>query len=107
VEGLKMKVYEGKGSKNIDQYIKNKVEKKRAEGTAGISSSSPKITDSVHISQTSADMAMAKEIIKDQPEVRVEKVDEVKREINSGSYKVDGKKVAEKIIKENILNELL
>ena len=102
-----MKVYEGKGSKNIDQYIKNKVEKKRVEDAADISSSSPKITDSVQISQASADMAKAKEIINDQPEVRVEKVDEVKREINNGSYKVDGKKVAEKIIKENILNELL
>ena len=101
-----MKIYDGKGSKNIDQYIKKTVEKKQGGGAANTSAGS-KATDSVQISQASADIAKAKEIINEQPEVRTEKVNQVKQAIKNGSYEVDGKKVAEKIIKENILNELL
>jgi flagellar biosynthesis anti-sigma factor FlgM len=101
-----MKIYGGEGSGKVDSYIKTKVSNKKKEAMTG-SSQEAKATDSVEISQTSAEIRRAKEVIKEQPEIRTEKVRVVKKEVDEGTYKVDGEKVAEKIIRENVLDELL
>ena len=100
-----MKVHGGNGSGNVDLYIKSKVNKKDDKKVE--SSPEREVTDSVEISQQSSEIRKVKEVIMEQPEVRTETVKKIKKEIDEGTYKVDGEKVAEKIIKENILDELL
>jgi len=46
-------------------------------------------------------------VIKDLPDIREEKVAELKKQIDQGTYKVDGEKIAFKMIKEFILDEIL
>jgi negative regulator of flagellin synthesis FlgM len=101
-----MKIHGGKGTENVDLYIKNKVSKKGKQAVSEVSSE-PNAKDSVEISQAGADIRKAKEVINEQPEVRINKVQNVKNEVDEGAYKVNGEKVAEKIIKQNVLDELL
>ncbi len=46
-------------------------------------------------------------VIKGLPDIREEKVAELKKQIDQGTYKIDGKKIAFKMIKEFILDEIL
>jgi negative regulator of flagellin synthesis FlgM len=50
--------------------------------------------------------AKAKAATEAAPEVRVEKVDALKAQINAGDYKVDPDKVAQKLVEEH-LSELI
>ena len=69
---------------------------------------SPKIEgDKVVLSSRAKEIVEAKKIIDSMPDIREEKVAAIKKEIENGTYKVDGKKVALNIIKESILNEWL
>jgi negative regulator of flagellin synthesis FlgM len=60
----------------------------------------------VHISQTSKEAQLAEEVISSTPEVRTDKVAEIKRSIESGNYVIDHEKVADKLI-ANHLEDIL
>ena len=59
------------------------------------------------------DPALAKEVAKvrqlmeDVPDVRKERVAEIKKQLKEGNLKFDSKSVADKFLKEAILNEML
>ncbi len=99
----------GKGpAAEVDLYIRNKASEQRKEDAVG---TAPKKEqgggDKVQISRTGAQIQKAQEVIKSQPDVRIQKVQQAKSSIENGTYQVDGKKVASKMISENILNEIL
>ncbi len=54
------------------------------------------------MSSTAKDIAKINEIIKASPDIRTDKVERIKSEIASGTYFVEGKEIAEKILKEII-----
>lgn len=54
--------------------------------------------DQVKISEKAMEFQFAMQKIKEIPDVRREKVDTIKKQIESGTYEVDGKKIAEKIL---------
>lgn len=58
----------------------------------------------VSLSSRAKEIAKINEIIKSSPDIRTEKVEKIKNEIAKGTYSVDAKDVAEKILKE-ILSE--
>lgn len=60
--------------------------------------------EKVLLSSKGRDISKINEIIKSSPDIRTEKVERIKNEIAKGTYSVDGKKIAEKILKE-ILSE--
>jgi negative regulator of flagellin synthesis FlgM len=49
----------------------------------------------------------AKKIMSSIPDIREEKVAKIKAQIENGTYQVEEKKLATKMIKESLLNELL
>lgn len=59
----------------------------------------------VHLSQTSKEVQTVNEIISSEPDVREEKVAELKERIESGNYEVDHKAVADKIV-DSFINEI-
>ena len=61
--------------------------------------------DKVELSQTVREMGRLKEQLKSIPDVREEKVKEIKGQINAGTYKIDGKKIAFNMIKESLIDE--
>ena len=59
--------------------------------------------DTVSLSDRSRLIARATEIVQNSPDVRVEKVDELKARISAGTYNVSGQTVAESMIKKGFL----
>lgn len=54
--------------------------------------------DQVAFSTQAKDFATIKKMLKDVPEVRQERVDELKEQINNGTYNVSSNEVAQKIL---------
>lgn len=57
-------------------------------------------SENVHLSSRAQDIAKINQIVKASPEIRTEKVERIKNEIEKGTYSVEGKDIAEKILKE-------
>ena len=50
---------------------------------------------------------MIKKILKETPDIRKEKVAEIRAAIKNGTYVVDSRKIAEKMIRESLLQQKL
>ena len=82
-----------------------KEEKKADTKDKKVSGSEKKYTQStsaqkVLVSSKAKDIAKVSEIIKASPDIRTEKVERIKSEIAKGTYSVDGKEIAGKILEE-------
>lgn len=63
--------------------------------------------DQLNISSDARDFQLAMKAVKDNPDIREEKVLEIKRQIESGTYQVDTKKIAGKMVQDaNIFRKL-
>ncbi len=63
--------------------------------------------DKVILSQEGKKIQEAKKLMDSIPDIREEKVAKIKAQIENGTYQVEEKKLAAKMIKESLLNELL
>jgi negative regulator of flagellin synthesis FlgM len=63
--------------------------------------------DSVSLSSDVAAIDAAREAIGALPDVRQEKIEALRREIQAGTYHVPAEKIAEKILKENQLSRIV
>ncbi|MFH1935491.1 MAG: flagellar biosynthesis anti-sigma factor FlgM [Pseudomonadota bacterium] len=63
--------------------------------------------DKVILSHDRKKIQEAKKLMDSIPDIREEKVAKIKAQIENGTYQVEEKKLAAKIIKESLLNELL
>ncbi|MFB3926712.1 MAG: flagellar biosynthesis anti-sigma factor FlgM, partial [Syntrophales bacterium] len=91
----------------IQQYqksekVKNESDEK-ALGQAPASSAAPP-EEKVDLSTTARDIQKLKNEISRLPDVRNEKVQDLKKQLDQGTYKVDGGKIAEKMVGESLLD---
>jgi negative regulator of flagellin synthesis FlgM len=63
--------------------------------------------DTVVISDTAKRIQEARFQLESIPDIRDDKVAEIKRSIQDGTYKVEPDKIADKMIRESLLNDLL
>ena len=63
--------------------------------------------DKVALSGKAREIQAAAEHLQNVPEVRPEKVDALKQQLGKGTYRVDGKAIAFKLMQESILNQFL
>ncbi len=61
-------------------------------------------SDRVDLSSEAMDVWLANQAIKSVPDVRVEKVSTVQRQVNTGIYKVEGDKIAFSMLNESMEN---
>jgi negative regulator of flagellin synthesis FlgM len=61
----------------------------------------------VILSQEEKKIQEAKKLMDSIPDIREEKVAKIKAQIENGTYQVEEKKLAAKMIRESLLNELL
>lgn len=54
--------------------------------------------DSLALSDMAKDLQIAKKAVSNAPDIRKEKVDNIKKKIQSGTYNVSAKEVADKIV---------
>jgi negative regulator of flagellin synthesis FlgM len=86
----------------IQQYQKSDATKKEAETQPGGMSST--MTERVDLSSKAKDIQQIKQIIEETPDVRMDKIQELKQQIETGNYKVDAEKVAEKLVTESLID---
>jgi len=63
-------------------------------------------SDTVVISETAKRIQAAQSLLETTPDVRSEKVAEIKRRIEDGTYEIKPDQIAEKMISESLLNDL-
>lgn len=71
------------------------------EVNKGKKSNLPLKEDKFEISQRAKDIAVAKKALSQQPEVRGEKVQMIKEQIDQGTYYIDPIKIAQKMLSQN------
>lgn len=74
----------------------------RASGTNG-KASSPQ-SDDVLISEHSREFLRIRQLVDAQPDVRLERVNQLAKAIDSGTYDVKGEQVAEAIIQKHLID---
>ena len=78
----------------------------KVENPVGGSAQQPPKTDTVVISETAKRVQDAKAQLDSIPDVRADKVAEIKSRVENGSYEIQPDKIADKMIRESLLNDL-
>ena len=102
-----MKVDSQRSLVNLEAYVK------RAQESGGVDQSlqhgqekaSP--TEKVKLSHRARDIQKIREIVEATPEIRTDKVGQLKREIETGTYSVNAEKVAERMLRESLIDAFL
>lgn len=64
----------------------------------------PSATDAVQVSSAARLVAVAQEALSGVPDIRMEKVEAIKNQLDADAYNPDGEAVAEGLIKEHLAN---
>lgn len=99
-----MKITEKNNSVNLDAYIKN-VKDKRKIGVSEQASKNVFEEDKVVLSPKAREVQEAKKVLSTIPDIREDEVVRIKKEIEEGNYKIEGKKLAAKMIRESLLKD--
>ncbi|SPD73329.1 Negative regulator of flagellin synthesis, anti-sigma-28 factor FlgM [uncultured Desulfobacterium sp.] len=91
----------------IDAYLNNVKDKNRVGATTPQPSDTAEKYDKVELSQAFRDVNKAKEELASIHDIRTEKVDEIKKQINDGTYKIDGNKIAFNMVRQSIIDEIV
>lgn len=111
-----MKINNDGSSGSIDRLNRAKTEKGQTTAVRGGKESTPlRIGDSVrdpaavttNVSDRAKTMAKARSVIDATPDVDMEKVERIKQALITGSYDIDYDKLAEKLVREDLLNQIL
>ena len=91
----------------IDAYINNAKEKNKIADALSKNAKPGSNLDKVEFSQTVKNVKEAREQLESIPDVREEKVKEIKTQIEEGTYQVDGKKIAFNMIRASLIDEIV
>ena len=78
----------------------------KAKTTAEKTEKTSAFSDALQLSQTGKDMQVAKQAVKDAPDVREDRVNEIKSKLASGTYNVSGEEIADKLV-NNYFNGII
>lgn len=102
-----MKISGKNPSVNLEAYQKSIRDRNRVNASEKPSAQAVSKEDKVVLSEEVKRMQEAKKLLSSVPDVREEKVAQIKARIDSGAYRIEEKELAKKMIKESLLNELL
>lgn len=91
----------------IDAYLNNVKNKNKTDGSSSNSPKSVQNEDKVDLSQNVRDVKEARAQLDSIPDVREEKVAEIKSQLEKGTYNIDGKKIARNMIRESLIDEIV
>jgi negative regulator of flagellin synthesis FlgM len=95
-----------KDSVNIDAYVNQVQDKDKVDATSEQPEKQQTKTDTVVLSDTAKKVQEAQNQLAEIPDIREDKVAELKEQIENGTYNIDEEKIAGKIIKDALLNDL-
>ena len=91
----------------LDAYVKNIGKgKNRVHGSPEEAPKGGLTEDKVALSPEAKQIQDVKKRLDSLPDVREDKVSEIKEQIEAGTYTIDGEKIAFKMIRESLLGEL-
>jgi negative regulator of flagellin synthesis FlgM len=95
-----------KDTVNIEAYVKQVQDKDKADATSEQPEKQQAKADTVVLSDTAKTVQEAQTQLKSIPDVREDKVAELREQIEKGTYEPDPEKIAGKMIKDSLLNDL-
>ncbi len=91
----------------IKAYASQTPRLRENEKASGNKSTSDSCEDRVLLSPMAKEIQMAKSQLQGIPDVRIEKVTEIKNQIAQGTYPVSSEKIAHRLMGESLINELI
>ncbi len=92
---------------NIDAYVNQVNDKQKTDTSPEKAEKNVAKTDTVELSQTAKELQEAKKQLDTIPDVRMDKVEELKAQIENGTYERNSEEIAEKILKESLFNDMV
>ena len=103
-----MKISDNKPPRDIRNTTKNTpVQEKVVQLQAGNRKDIEPLAEKVTLSKKAGDMEKIQDILRKTPDVREDRVAHLKKKITSGEYKINGKDVADQMLREFLLEDLL
>ena len=102
-----MKVGSDRSLVNLEAYIKRAQESDTVDQSLQQGQEKASATEKVKLSHMARDIQKIREIVEATPEIRTDKVGQLKREIEAGSYSVNADKVAEKMLRESLIDTFI
>ena len=95
-----------KDSVNIDSYVNQVQDKDKVDATSEQSEKQQTKADTVVLSDMAKTVQDAQTQLESIPDVREEKVAALKEQIENGTYEIDAEKLADKMLRDSLLNDL-
>ena len=92
---------------HIDAYVNQVHDKDKAGASDSRPEKTTAKTDTVVISESAKRVQEVRKQLDAIPDIREEKVAQLKEQVENGTYQVNAEKVAEKMIKEGLINDML
>ena len=103
-----MKISDNKPPQDITNTTKNtSAQEKVVQLQVGNRKDIEPLGEKVTLSKKTGDMEKIQDILRKIPDVREDRVAHLKKKITSGEYKVNGKDVADQMLREFLLEDLL
>ena len=103
-----MKVNSNNPSIELNAYVKQvRQQQKMADTAQPAAQPAQENGDKVNLSSRAREVQQASEMLKSMPDVRTEKVEKAKMEVDKGTYKVAGAQVATNMLKESFENNMI
>jgi len=96
-----------KDSVNIEAYVNQVQDKDKVGATSEQPEKQQTKADTVVLSDTAKKVQEAQKQLEAIPDVREDKVAQLKEQIENGTYDMDEEKIAGKMIKDALLNDLI
>jgi negative regulator of flagellin synthesis FlgM len=96
-----------KDTVNIEAYVSQVQDKDKAEKTAEQPEKQTAKADTVVLSDTAKQLQEAQKQLESIPDVREDKVAQIKAQIENGTYEINEEKIADKMLTDSLLNDLL
>ncbi len=103
-----MKISDDKPTQDLLQYIKQAPDNQRVTPSEiNVNKNSSLSRERVEFSGKASDLNKIREIVRKTPDIRTEKVELLREKIASGSYNVSSQEIADKMIREYLLEDTL
>jgi negative regulator of flagellin synthesis FlgM len=95
-----------KDSVNIEAYVNQVQDKDKVDATSEQPEKQETKSDTVVLSDTAKKIQQTQTQLKAIPDVREDKVALLKEQIENGTYEIDEEKIADKMLKDSLFNDL-
>jgi len=90
-----------------DAYVKQISQQQKEDAASKPGVKPVEKADTVKISEEARELQEAQKVLENIPDVQVEKVAKIKNQIENGTYEIKSGEIAEKMVKDSLLNEIL